>query len=85
MYNKENTKEAEEIFEHILSEMERQGKKYVELTEFLDLPRGTFSSWKAGRSRNFCEHLGAASEFLSVDVGWLVTGKANESPVNEKK
>ena len=85
MYNKDNTKEAEEIFERILSEMERQEKKYAALTEFLNLPRGTFSAWKAGRSRNFCEHLGAISEFLNVDVGWLVTGKANESPVNEKE
>ncbi len=50
MYNKQNTQEAEEIFDRILSEMERQGKKYAELTGFLDLPRGTFSSWKAGRS-----------------------------------
>ena len=56
MYNKDNTREADEIFSRILSEMERQGRKYAELTEYLELPRGTFSSWKAGRSRNFCEH-----------------------------
>ncbi len=48
MHNKENKQEAEEIFDRTLSEMERQRKKYAELNEFLDLPRGTFRSWKAG-------------------------------------
>lgn len=77
MYNKENTQEAEEIFSRILSEMERQGKKYAELTEFLDLPRGTFSSWKAGRSRNFCEHIGSIAGFLGVSAEYLITGNVD--------
>ena len=85
MYNKEITKEADEIFERILTEMERQKKKYAELIDFLLLPRGTFSGWKSGRSRNFCEHLCAISEFLNVDVGWLVSGKKGEAPVNVKE
>ena len=85
MYNKDNTKEAEEIIIRIKTELERQRKKQAELIAYLNLPKGIYSSWKAGRSRNFCEHLGAISEFLNVDVGWLVTGKANESPVNEKE
>ena len=77
MYNKENTQEAEEIFNRILSEMERQGKKYAELTEFLDLPRGTFSLWKAGRSRNFCEHIGSIAGFLGVSAEYLITGNVD--------
>ena len=85
MHNKENTKEADGIFERILGETEQQGKKYAELIEFLDLPRGTFSAWKAGRSRNFCEHICAISEFLNVDVGWLASGNRAESPVNVKE
>ena len=68
MYNKDNTREADEIFSRILSEMERQGRKYAELTEYLELPRGTFSSWKAGRSRNFCEHIGAGFFFRFPDL-----------------
>ncbi len=77
MHNKDNTREAEEIFDRILSEMERQGKRYAELTEFLNLPRGTFSSWKAGRSRNFCEHIGAIAEFLGVSAEYLITGNVD--------
>ena len=74
MYNKDNTREADEIFSRILSEMERQGRKYAELTEHLELPRGTFSSWKAGRSRNFCEHIGAIADFLEVSAEYLING-----------
>ena len=74
MYNKDNTREADDIFTRILSEMERQGKKYAELTEYLQLPRGTFSSWKAGRSRNFCEHIGAIADFLGVSAEYLING-----------
>ena len=85
MYNKDNTREADEIFSRILSEMERQGRKYAELTEYLELPRGTFSSWKAGRSRNFCEHLEAIAEYLDVDIGWLVTGKASAGAINRQE
>ena len=54
--------------------MERQGRKYAELIEYLDLPRGTFSSWKAGRSRNFCEHIGAIADFLEVSAEYLING-----------
>lgn len=85
MHNKDNTREAEEIFDRILSETERQGKKYAEITEFLDLPRGTFSAWKAGRSRNFCEHIGAIANYLNVDVRWLITGEASGDPINQQE
>ena len=77
MHNKDNTREADEIFSRILSEMERQGRKYAELIEYLDLPRGTFSSWKAGRSRNFCEHIGAIADFLEVSAEYLITGNVD--------
>ena len=85
MHNKENTKEAEGILERIISEMNRQNKKYVELIEFLDLPRGTFSSWKAGRSRNFCEHLSAIAKFLDVSVEYLVNGSVGENRIENSR
>lgn len=74
MHNKDNTREAEEIFDRILSEMESQGKKHAELIRYLSLPRGTFSSWKLGRSRNFCEHIGSIAEYLGVSAEYLITG-----------
>ena len=85
MYNKDNTREADEIFSRILSEMERQGRKYAELTEYLELPRGTFSSWKAGRSRNFCEHTGAIADFLGVSAEYLINGNIEGKLVENSK
>ena len=82
MYNRDNTKEADCILERITFELERQGKTQAELVAFLDLPRGSFSSWKARRSRSFCEHLGAIAEYLKLDVNWLVTGETKSGSVN---
>ena len=65
--------------------MERQGRKYAELTEYLELPRGTFSSWKAGRSRNFCEHIGAIAEFLGVSAEYLINGNIEGNLVENSK
>ena len=48
------------------------------MLHYLDLPKGVYSNWKAGKSRNFCEHLGAISKFLNVSAEYLVTGKDAE-------
>lgn len=78
MRNSENTKEAEEILVRISAELARQGKQQAELVSYLDLPKGAYSNWKAGKSRNFCEHLGAIAQFFGVSVEFLVTGKEAE-------
>ena len=86
MYNKENTKEAETILERISAELERKKITQAKLVEFLDLPKGTYSSWKAGRSRSFCEHLGAISQFLGISTEYLVNGRVSEhSDINPRE
>ena len=85
MYNREKTKEAEEILERITTELNRQGKTQKELIDFLDLANGVYSSWKAGRSRNFCEHLGEISRFLGVNAEYLVTGSISEKIVENER
>lgn len=85
MYNKDNTKEAEEILIRISTEMERQGKKQAELVKYLDLPLGTYTNWKLGKSRNFCEHLGEIARFLNVSAEDLVTGNVAEKMVENSR
>lgn len=85
MYNKDNTKEAEEILGRISDEMKKQNKRQAELIRFLDLPVGTFTNWKLRKSRNFCEHIQAIAVFLGVDPGWLLTGMTKEGTVKDKK
>lgn len=85
MYNREKTKEAEEILERITAELTRQGKTQKDLIDFLDLAKGVYSSWKSGRSRNFCEHLGEISHFLNVSAEYLVTGSVAEKTVENER
>ena len=85
MYNKDNTKEAEGILSRISTELNQRGKTQAELVSYLDLPRGTYSAWKAGRSRSFCEHIGAIAEFLGVAPGWLVTGWVEKGNVENNR
>ena len=83
MYNKENTKEAEEILGRISDEMKKQNKKQAELIRFLNLPTGTFTNWKLRKSRNFCEHLQSIALFLKVDAGWLLTGQVKDGETRD--
>lgn len=85
MRNKENTKEAEEILIRISKEMERQGKKQAELVKYLDLPLGTYTNWKLGKSRNFYEHLGEIARFLNVSAEYLVTGSVAEKMIENSR
>ena len=85
MRNSENTKEAEEILVRISEELSRQKRTQSDLIAFLDLPKGAFSNWKAGKSRNFCEHLGAISKFLNVSAEYLVTGKDAEKNIENPR
>ena len=88
MYNRDNTKEADDIFMRISSEMKKQNRKQADLIRFLNLPISTYTNWRLGKSRNYCEHLLAIAEFLQVDAGWLLSGEVNEGAVrdgNEKE
>lgn len=85
MCEKKQPKAVEQIFDRISSEMERQGRKQAELTEYLGLPRGTYTNWKLGRGRTFCEHLGDIADFLGVDIGWLVTGEIRSADIKDER
>lgn len=85
MRNKENTKEAEAILKRISAELERQGETQAALVAFLDLPKGCYSAWKAGRSRNYCEHLGEISRFLNVSAEYLLMGSVSEKTVENSR
>ena len=66
------------LTKRIIEELKRIGKKPAELIRYLDLPRGVFATWKAGRSRYYCEHLGAIAQFLGVSVEYLVLGYVSD-------
>ncbi len=76
---------TEGILGRISHELETQHKTQAELVAYLGLPVGTYTNWKLGRSRNFCEHIEAIAEYLNVDVGWLVTGEASTGAINQQE
>ena len=65
--------------------MERQGKKQAELVKYLDLPLGTYTNWKLGKSRNFYEHLEEIARFLNVSAEYLVTGSVAEKMIENSR
>ena len=74
-----------EILGRISNELEKQHITQAELVAYLGLPLGTYTNWKLGRSRNFCEYIEAIADYLRVDIGWLVTGEASTGAVNQQE
>ena len=85
MNNSIERKKTEAILGRISRELETQHKTQAELVAYLGLPVGTYTNWKLGRSRNFCEHLEAIAEYLNVDTGWLVTGERSACAINQQE
>ena len=46
-----------EILGRISNELEKRHITQAELVAYLGLPLGTYTNWKLGRSRNFCEYI----------------------------
>ena len=74
-----------DILGRISNELEKQHITQAELVAHLGLPLGTYTNWKLGRSRNFCEYIEAIADYLSIDIGWLVTGKASTGAINQQE
>ena len=85
MHNKENTKEAEGNSDPNLERDAEARKKQAELVKYLDLPLGTYTNWKLGKSRNFYEHLGEIARFLNVSAEYLVTGSVAEKMIENSR
>lgn len=59
-----------------------QGKKQVDLTNYLGLTKNVFTDWKAGRNNSFQKYLPQIAEFLGVSVDDLLD--KGEKSANEK-
>jgi len=74
-----------EILGRISNELEKRHITQAELVAYLGLPLGTYTNWKLGRSRNFCEYIEAIADYLCVDIRWLVTGEASTGAINQEE
>ena len=54
---------------HILK---MQKKNQKDLTDYIGLKKGTFTSWKNGSNSSYYKHIGKISEFLGVSADYLL-------------
>ena len=70
------------IIDKICTLIKDQGKKQIDLTNYLGVSKNVFTDWKAGRNYSYKKHLPQIAEFLGVSVDYLVGNE--EQNDNEK-
>lgn len=70
------------IIDKICTLIKDQGKKQIDLTNYLGVSKNVFTDWKAGRNNSYKKHLPQIAEFLGVSVDYLVGNE--EQNDNEK-
>ena len=68
-------------FERIDSLLKQQGKKQVQLTNFLGIPKSNYTDWKTQRTKSYTKHLPQIAEFLDVSVDFLVNMSDSPRPL----
>lgn len=66
------------IMDRILSILENNNQKMVDLTRFLGLSTSTTSNWKTKNRNPPAEYIAPICEFLGVSPLFLLTGSENE-------
>ena len=59
-----------------------QGKKQIDLTNFLGVSKNVFTDWKAGRNNSYQKYLPQIAEFFNISVDELLDRE--EKTDNEK-
>lgn len=63
--------------ERILELMKEKRMTAYSIEALLELPHGTFSNWKRGRSRTYYEHIDEIADRLGVTLEFLIRGTEN--------
>ena len=46
--------------------------KQIDLTNYLGVPKATYTGWKTGRTKSYQKHLSKIAEFFDVSVDYLL-------------
>lgn len=60
--------------------LKEQGKKQIELCEYIGVKKNAFTSWKAGVNHSYKKHIDKIAEFLGVSTDYLLGTQKQESP-----
>lgn len=61
------------------------GRSQRELMDYLNLGKGTFSDWKAGKSTSYRRYLIEIAEFFNTSIDYLVYGTAPEKELTQNE
>ena len=64
----------------ILFLLKKQGKKQIELCEFIGVKKNAFTSWKAGVNHSYKKHIDKIAEFLGVSTDYLLGIENKNNP-----
>ena len=68
------------IIQRIYSELQKGGKKAVDLARFIGVSTGQMSTWKTRDTDPPAKLIPQICEFLEVSADYLLTGKEKEPP-----
>lgn len=60
--------------------LKEQGKKQIELCEYVGIKKNAFTSWKAGVNQSYNKHIGKIAEFLNVSTDYLLYDENKNTP-----
>ncbi len=69
------------VLNKIQEELNKQGKKQKDLTDFLNISKNVFTDWKSGKCKSYEKHIGRIADFLGVSTDYLL-GK-EKSPLSK--
>lgn len=64
--------------------LKEQGKKQIELCEYIGVKKNAFTSWKRGANSSYKKHIDKIAEFLGVSTDYLLGIKKENSPSSEE-
>lgn len=68
--------------QRIINELKEQGKRQIDLTNYLCISKNAFPDWKAGRMQSYTKYIHGIADFLGVSVEYL-KGETDEKYVNK--
>lgn len=69
-------------FDRIDALLKKQGKKQIELCNYLGISKNRYTDWKSGRIKSWQKHLPKIAEYLGVSVEYLV-GQTEQPTVED--
>ena len=61
--------------ERILNTMKNKGISAANMERYLNIPQGSFSSWKRGMGKLYYSHIDKIADKLEVSIDYLIRGE----------